>query len=301
VLFISLRLASVMLPAALVACGGPPSTSDLPRVVALSRPTTLAIDVTPPTLEQALDELDRGLSGRDFSAIQILSEDDAVASHYRWHLGWGAARWQHPWNLFREGPLQRELAGAGFRHADDMSEAILRSFWRRLHGRPFDLSDQVKDANRVREAVETGLHWVVFPEESAHLLLHRCGRKVPSSDGTWRPDTATIAHVERLLQPALQDALNRKMSAGGPPLKASDYYRQYGGIITEGRKVVYVNGFHGKLLIQLMAFPRDAMFWHMTPVLVCDAGPSLFGAEYDLSTRRLRSIAFDSSLGPSNE
>jgi hypothetical protein len=68
-----------------------------------------------------------------------LSEDDAVAFFYSMHHG-GGVLWQSPWNLTFDGPLQQELSRSGFRHPDDMSEAVLRSFWRRLHKRPIELA-----------------------------------------------------------------------------------------------------------------------------------------------------------------
>ncbi len=158
-------------------CGGQASV-DLPRVAAPSRPDTLAAAPVPTTFEQALNALDRGLSGGAFQAMQVLSEDDAVALFYRMHHG-GGVLWQSPWNLTFDGPLHRELSRSGFRHPDDMSEALLRSFWRRLHNRPIELASQAREANAVRDAARIAPYWVMFSEQSAVSLAHQCSRQAP--------------------------------------------------------------------------------------------------------------------------
>jgi hypothetical protein len=286
---IRIRLTSIALLSFLVACGSP--TPNLPRVAALSRPDTLAAQAVPATLEQVLDALDRGLSGSDFQAMQVLGEDVAVSSLYR-------ARprpWRGPWNLSTDGPLQHEFSRAGFRHPDDMWEAALRSFWRRLHGRPIDLAGLAREANAVRDAARVAPHWVVFTEQAAESLVrNRCDRAMPSPDSPWVPDAAMIRQLEEALPAALQAALDHAMPSGSARFKVSDYYRQYGGLVVGGEKIIYVNGFHRELLDSLPDFPTHAMFWRTSPVEGCDGGLFLFGAEYDPSTRHVRSIRFNS-------
>jgi len=225
--------------------------------------------------------------------MQVLGEDDAVASFYAMHQSGWPRPWQGPWNLSSDGPLRRELSRGGFQHPDDMSEAVLRSFWRRLHGRPIDLASQAREANAVREAARVAPHWVVFPEQSAVSLAHQCSRQVPSPDGSWAPDAATIRQLEEALPAALQDALDRKTPASSAQFKASDYYRQYGGLVAGGKKIVYINGFHRQALDLLAEFPKRAMSWQTSPVVVCDGGRWYFGAEYDPSTRQVRLITFN--------
>jgi hypothetical protein len=227
---IPIRLVSITLPCLLIACGNQAPAGNLPHVAAPSRPDTLATETVPATLDQALDALDRGLSGGDFQAMQLSGEDEAVAFFYRGHRS-GRVGWQSPWNLVRDGPLRRELSRSGFQHPDDMSEAVLRSFWRRLHRRPINLPGQARDAHAVREAGRVAQRWAVFPQPEG--LLHQCSRQVPVSQGGWIPDDVTIRQLEEVLPAALQDALDRKMPAGSLRLSASDYYRQYGGVIVE--------------------------------------------------------------------
>ena len=284
---IRLRLTSIASLSFLVACGSP--TPNLPRVAALSRPDTLATQAVA-TLDQVLDALDRGLSGSDFQAMQVLGEDDAVASLYRLR----SRPWRGPWNLSTNGPLQHEFSRAGFRHPDDMWEAVLRSFWRRLHSRPIDLAGLAREANAVRDAARVAPHWVVFTEQAAESLVrNQCGRPVPSSDSSWVPDAAMIRQLEEALPAAVQEALDHTMPSGSARFKVSDYYRQYGGLVVGGVKIIYVNGFHREFLDSLTDFPTRAMFWQTSPVGVCDGGLFFFGAEYDPSTRHVRSIRFN--------
>jgi hypothetical protein len=291
VLLVPIRFITIAWLCLVVACGGQ-GPEDLPRVAAPSRPDTLAAEPVPATLEQALNALDRGLSGGAFQAMQVLSEDDAVAFFYSTHHG-GGVLWQSPWNLTFDGPLQRELSLNGFRHPDDMSEAVLRSFWRRLHKRPIELAGQAREANTVRDAARIAPHWVMFSEQSAVSLAHQCSRQAPLPDSAWTPDAAVIRQLEAALPAALQDALNRKTPANSVRLDASDYYRQYGGLVTGGRRIVYVNGFHRKALDLLAEFPKGAMSWQTSPVVVCDGGWWYFGAEYDPSTRRAGLVTFN--------
>jgi hypothetical protein len=284
------RLVVVSMLVALVACGPP---TDLPRVPPLLRSETLAAEPVPGTLEEAFEALDRGLSSGDLLKMWRSDEDAVVESFY------GPSRWRFPWNLSRDGPLRRELSRAGFQHPDDMVEALLRSFWRHVRGRPIGLRAQADRANAVRERARTAPHWVVFPRESAESLVWVCRDRMSPPDGTWEPEATTIREVEEALPGAFQRALEIEVSTRPsrrptPPWRTSDYYRQYGGLVFRGERIVYVNGFHQGLLPLNTRFPTDALFWQTRPVHFFDAWVRLFAAEYDPAKRRIRSIMFES-------
>src|SRR5215212_2676940 len=61
----------------------------------------------------------------------------------KYHHGLGT-RLRNEWGLWRTGPLYEHLYALGLRHPDDMSATILTSFWRRLHGQPLMVEQQVK-------------------------------------------------------------------------------------------------------------------------------------------------------------
>ena len=135
---------------------------------------------------------------------------------------------------------------------------------------------------------------VVFPESSAGTLLKQCTRRLtPRADQFWVPDAKTIRQLERVLRPALQQALDRQFEARHRK-PAAEYYRQYGGIVIGGRRVVYVNGFH-KLHLQMFneAYPDRRPTWRKQAVNVCDGGSLFFGAEYDVATGTIGTIQFN--------
>jgi hypothetical protein len=264
-----------------------------PIVVGPLREARLDPNAIPQTLDEALGALRDGLSGQDFHSMQRLNEDAAIEAFYRRNRG-KYHRWQAPWPLEREGSMRRELAVAGFQHADDMAEAILRSFWRRLHDRPIDLAGQVREANARREETRRQGPWAVVPEKSAERLVGRCEATSPTFEGTWTPDEEIIRTLEDALPSALTRATFRTampLDASVPPL--SDYYRQYVGLIRRGKKAVYINGFHRRYAEDTAASPKESMSWRKIPISVCDGGHDFFGGEYDVEARRFRYIAFD--------
>jgi hypothetical protein len=272
----------------LAACGNQAPAANQPRVVALSRPNTLATEAVPATVDQALEALDRGLSGIEFQTMQRLPEDDAATSYFGIEEGI-----QSRWGLSGDGALRRELARSGFQHPADMSEAILRMFWRRLHGRPIDLDGFAREVDALREAARVAPHGVLFPEQSAESLTHQCGRPMPGvAQGTWIPDAVMVANLEDALLPALQQALDRKTPSEPRRLFARDYYRQYGGLIVGGKRIIYINGFH-RASMAWLGHAREETNWRTSAVRACDGWLRYFGAEYDPDTRQVYAIEFN--------
>jgi hypothetical protein len=269
------------------ACDGNSNTAP-PLVVAPDRLDTLSQQPRPGTLDETFEALSRGLSGADFHAFQVLGEGDAMAATH------GTSEFvRRHWIEAADGRLRGELRRAGL-EADDMGEAVFRTFWRRLHDRPIDLAGQVQHF-RVARAVPSPDRAVVFPGEAARSLVEQCNRREPGPvTGVWTPDAATITRLEAALGPALQKALDER-APRDVNYRAPEYYRQYGGLVIDGRRIVYVNGFHWRF-ISLTWSSRyfDVRWWRVTPTGVCDGGMWFFGAEYDPATGRVVSIEFDS-------
>lgn len=129
----------------------------------------------------------------------------------------------------------------------------------------------------------------IFQAAQAGQLAHQCSRPSPSPvSGTWQPSFAQIAAME----PKLSDALTAQLvpySKSRP--SAADYYRQYGGLVVNGRQVIYVNGFYRGLL---MGTPQTN--WLTRAVLICDGGIIAFGVEYDPATGVFSHFAFNGHL-----
>lgn len=120
-----------------VGCGG--NDTQLPEVPSLSKPSTLASEPVPKTLEEALATLQRAGSGEFLAQMRNVDETTPILFHE------GLGRWmRNHWGLWDHGPLYRDLERYGLHHPDDMSGVILTSFWRRQHGRPLDIPDQVR-------------------------------------------------------------------------------------------------------------------------------------------------------------
>jgi hypothetical protein len=121
-------------------------------------------------------------------------------------------------------------------------------------------------------------YWgVVFPAAQAPQLARQCSRQTPQAQGVWQPAPSDIARLE----PGLVQVLAQHQVQPGA------YYRQYGGLIVGGRRIVYVNG------------ARNAIAhgdWRTVPISICDGGALAFGVEYDPATGAFTHFAFNGHL-----
>jgi hypothetical protein len=130
---------------------------------------------------------------------------------------------------------------------------------------------------------------VVFPDAKALELVRQCSRASPGPvQGTWTPTAQQIEELDNALFPALTvQFVQRELADKG--FQASDYYRQYGGLIVGRQRIIYVNGFHRHVVEQS---PRAAS-WKTAAVGICDGGELAFGAEYDPESKSLEKFQFN--------
>jgi hypothetical protein len=130
----------------------------------------------------------------------------------------------------------------------------------------------------------------VLPETEARRAFGKprlCNRPAPGPiDSMWIPDDATIRRLETALGPALRNAIQTSTIRGGKP-DAADFYRQYAGFLVEGRRIVYINGFH------VDAARSFGPAWKTKAVLACDGGMLFSGAEFRLDTGVVEKIIFN--------
>jgi hypothetical protein len=129
---------------------------------------------------------------------------------------------------------------------------------------------------------------VVFAGDKALELAEPCSRAAPSPiDGTWTPTEDQIAALE----PALSRYVTERLRADWPndAISAENYLRQYGGLIINGRRVIVINGFQ-------QSAAGDLDTWRSFPMVICDGGPIMFGAEYDPETREFQNFAFNGAI-----
>ena len=141
-------------------------------------------------------------------------------------------------------------------------------------------------------------HGVIFPAGKTMTLARPCSRRGPGPiEGTWAPARAQIVELEVRLGKVFADAAAAR---GMPQLSLAGYYRQYGGFIIAGRRIIYVNA------SSLMHEPspndppsvRERRNWRERAFFACDDGARSFGVEYDPATRVFRNFAFDGTLPP---
>lgn len=117
----------------------------------------------------------------------------------------------------------------------------------------------------------------------------------------WTPADGDVQRLEGKL-PAL---LERELRARNlnDSLRTADYFRQYAGLVIEGRPIVYVSGFHRRIIEETSVLDRrnPAATWRDVAVDVCDGGPYLFGVEYDAETQQFANFSFSGSIASPHE
>lgn len=107
-------------------------------VLAVDKPC-VALDVyIPPTLDAALDLLERQLSPENLAWVICATEGDINGLHHSFGM-----YVRNTWRLWFYTPLAIHFNRLGITHADDMSGIILTSFWRRMHNAPLRLDEQI--------------------------------------------------------------------------------------------------------------------------------------------------------------
>ena len=135
---------------------------------------------------------------------------------------------------------------------------------------------------------------VVLDTSDVSAASRPCSRPWPTNiGGVWRPTAGDVARADTLVVTELARRLSgvRWWVPRPDSLRphASDYYRQYVGILIAGQRVLYVNGFHRDLL----RFQKDTLDWTRRFLNVCDGGELLFGAEVWLQRRVVRQFVFN--------
>lgn len=146
----------------------------------------------------------------------------------------------------------------------------------------------------------------VFYGKHAFELLGSCSRDSPGGvQGAWDPTVDQIAELERRLPQALADhiatrprtrqALNNLVTAYADK-DFVGYDRQYGGLLVDGQKLIYVNAFPHQWLdfdgSDMTAMWKQTPDWRHRMVTLCDGGHTFFGVLYDPVTGRFQDFQF---------
>jgi hypothetical protein len=147
--------------------------------------------------------------------------------------------------------------------------------------------------------VESRDRTVVFSADRAHLLAKQCSRPAPGPvQGAWLPGAASIRQVEEGLGAAFDAAVEQAGTPVADRRPLPEYHRQYGGLVVGGRRIVYVNAFHERLLqLGLSIRPPRPVDWRHVAVNVCDGWTSYFGAEFDVGSGKITALVFNGRAG----
>ncbi len=139
----------------------------------------------------------------------------------------------------------------------------------------------------------------VLVGEEAKQLTQQCSRPSPGpADSVFVPPAGEIKNLELVLGPLLATKI-AEYKWGRPGLVPRDYYRQYAGFVVRGRREIYVNGFHHRVIDEdavLRAHGINTPDWRRTAQSICDGGWLAFGVEYDPATKVFSNFAFNGAL-----
>ena len=159
--------------------------------------------------------------------------------------------------------------------------------------------DQLSDVRTIALDQHRGF---VFAGASARLLASSFFQD-SALGKSWDPTFDVITELENVLANDLRAHLIEKQRPHHSGPQVHEYFRQYAGVHLDGRRLVFINGFHKSNVehtvqwlswshseSELSSFPkeaRNANFWHFVPVHVNDGGEYYFQACYDPLSKRL--------------
>ena len=131
--------------------------------------------------------------------------------------------------------------------------------------------------------------WAILPAGETARAIRPCSRPSPPGlRGSWIPQVADVAAAEVDLEAATANAV-RSLRRDLRPTAARGYYRQYVGAFLGDKRVLYVTG-----LSKAMVDRRPGVFhWRSKAFVGCDFGSQVFGAVFEMGSRRFVSFDFD--------
>src|SRR3569833_4113678 len=118
----------------------------------------------------------------------------------------------------------------------------------------------------------------ILPTSSGTEGLHQCSRATVKAESFWEPTPKEIWALEGRLK-----AFLAKPGVRHPHYSLADYNRQYVGVNSGGRRLIYGNFFH-KDTFDLNPWPfpdKKRDFWRKEAVIVCDGGDAYWGIVFD--------------------
>jgi hypothetical protein len=118
-------------------------------------------------------------------------------------------------------------------------------------------------------------HFALLPKSQTTAISQLCSRSGPKIEGSWKPTKDDIDGLESSL--SLISKLKSEGDKSDVHIKTpSSYYRQYLGVLVDGRRLIYLNAFAPSLL---------RSDWRDRLVDICDGGTIAWGVLYDPEKR----------------
>jgi hypothetical protein len=129
------------------------------------------------------------------------------------------------------------------------------------------------------ESVPDG--YAIMPQLAGPDLMRQCSRFAPTHISTfWTPSVLQVQAIEQRLIKLLRRS--------GHHINLVDSRRQYIGVITRGKKLIYLNAFPASALD-----PPDHIDWRRTAFTACDGGDVFWGVEFDPATNSFANLEFN--------
>jgi hypothetical protein len=130
----------------------------------------------------------------------------------------------------------------------------------------------------------TPLRYTALGADQLDLAAEQCSRpNPPPHESVWQPTPDVLVQAEQEL-PQLNALAPADCCGTARPGDPKAYQRQYFGIVSGGKRLLYVNAF-----VDNMA-NKD---WQSYAIVVCDGGVGAWGAVYDPKQRSWSDLHFN--------
>ncbi len=139
-------------------------------------------------------------------------------------------------------------------------------------------------ATSAGEAAARERMWAILPERAAAETQRLCSRAGPPAfEGTWVVTAADVREAELRLPDVSRLSGDGAVEGIGKP---REYYRQYIGLVIDGRRWIYLNAF---------AASRRVPGWRSRLANLCDGGVASWGVLYDPASHRFSQLRANGS------
>jgi hypothetical protein len=125
---------------------------------------------------------------------------------------------------------------------------------------------------------------VTFSADELAKMLRKTSKRKLREANLWSPSESDVEQFETKFAARLEEAM-----AGGYGYPIASYYRQYFGLVIDGKRIVIGNAFTDAFVQHSIRSGRAADFWKSELVMFeGDGGCMFFRAEFDAATKAIR-------------